>query len=427
MAMFQKIKGTHDILPEDSWKWQYVEHIVRQTMASYGFEEIRTPIFEETGLFARGIGQLTDIVSKEMYTFLDRGKKSLTLKPEGTAPVIRAYIEHSLGERRPVNKLYYISPMFRQENPQAGRLRQFHQFGAELVGSPQPEADVETIALAVDIYRRLGVQDFELKLNSVGDATCRNPYKERLQEFLRPRLDRLCKTCRERFDKNPLRILDCKEPTCQLETAGAPRLIDHLCESCRQHFERVQSLLRALEISFVIDPRLVRGLDYYTRTAFELISGSLGAQNALGGGGRYDYLAEELGGKPTPGVGFAAGIERLLMVMEKDGLLPSPPARVEVFIATLGEEALRWGFATARRLRAHGWRVDLDFLGRSLKAQMKEANRSGARLAIIAGETELQAQKVVVRDLAESVQKEVPMTDLESELQVILGAETPES
>ncbi|MDQ7063495.1 MAG: histidine--tRNA ligase [candidate division KSB1 bacterium] len=421
MPKFQRIKGTHDILPQDARKWRYVEGVVQEVMQRYNFDEIRTPIFEETALFARGIGQLTDIVSKEMYTFLDRGKKSLTLKPEGTAPVIRAFIEHSLGEKKPVHKLYYISPMFRQENPQAGRLRQFHQFGAELVGSAAPEADVETIALAVDIYEQLGLKKYTLKINSVGDATCRAPYKERLKDYLRPRLDKLCRSCQERFDKNPLRILDCKEEGCRAETAEAPLIIDHLCEDCHAHFEAVKSLLSRLGIAFEVDHRLVRGLDYYTRTAFEILSGALGAQNALGGGGRYDLLAEELGGKPTPSVGFAAGIERLLMVLEKENLLSDFDSGPDVFIATLGEEARRWAVQTARQLRQRGLRVDYDFLGRSLKAQMKEANRSGARFALIVGENELQARKVVLRNLSSSEQETVAIDSLVGELEARLG------
>ena len=421
MPQFQRIKGTHDILPQDARKWRYVEGVVQEVMQRYNFDEIRTPIFEETALFARGIGQLTDIVSKEMYTFLDRGKKSLTLKPEGTAPVIRAFIEHSLGEKKPVHKLYYISPMFRQENPQAGRLRQFHQFGAELIGSAAPEADVETIALAVDIYEQLGLKTYTLKINSVGDATCRVPYKERLKDYLRPRLDKLCRSCRERFEKNPLRILDCKEEGCRAETADAPRIIDHLCEDCHRHFEAVKSMLTRLGIAFEVDHRLVRGLDYYTRTAFEIISGELGAQNALGGGGRYDLLAEELGGKPTPSVGFAAGIERLLMVLEKENLLPDFASGPDVFIATLGEEARQWAVQTARQLRQRGLRVDYDFLGRSLKAQMKEANRSGARFALIVGENELQAKEVVLRDLSSSEQENVAIESLAGELETRLG------
>lgn len=416
MAQFHRIKGTHDILPQDARKWRYVEGVVQEVMQRYNFSEIRTPIFEETALFARGIGQLTDIVSKEMYTFLDRGEKSLTLKPEGTAPVIRAFIEHNLGEKKPVHKLYYISPMFRQENPQAGRLRQFHQFGAELIGSPAPEADVETIALAVDIYERFGLKQFTLKINSVGDAACRVPYKEQLQAFLRPRLDKLCRSCQERFEKNPLRILDCKEEGCREQTAEAPRITDHLCEACHHHFEAVKTLLNRLEIAFEVDHRLVRGLDYYTRTAFEIISGSLGAQNALGGGGRYDLLAEELGGKPTPSVGFAAGIERLLMVLEKENLLPEFQEGPDVFIATLGEAAKTWAIPAARRLRRQGFKVDYDFMGRSLKAQMKEANRSGARFALIVGDNELQAGEVVLRDLTTSEQETVAMDTIDEML-----------
>ncbi|RMD96685.1 MAG: histidine--tRNA ligase [Calditrichaeota bacterium] len=412
MPQFRRIKGTHDILPPETGKWRYLENKIHEVMSRYGYREIRTPIFEETGLFARGIGQLTDIVSKEMYTFLDRSKKSITLKPEGTAPVIRAYIEHSLGERRPVNKLYYISPMFRQENPQAGRLRQFHQFGAELIGSPNPEADVETLLLALDVYLELGVKNFTVKINSVGDAKCREPYKKELQNFLRPQLAQLCQTCQQRFDKNPLRILDCKETTCRAITQQAPRLIDHLCEECQTHFQAVLRLLDQQGVAYEVDFRLVRGLDYYTRTAYEIVSESLGAQNALGGGGRYDLLAEELGGKPTPGVGFAAGIERLLMVMEKEQLLPGLENEVDVFFATLGQEARDWAFKQARVLRKAGLRVDQDFLGRSLKAQMKEANRSNALFGVIVGENELSRGTVILRNLRTSTQEEIPFDRL---------------
>lgn len=416
MPQFQRIKGTHDILPEDTPTWRYVEGVVHDIMHRYGFEEIRTPIFEDTALFARGIGQLTDIVSKEMYTFLDRGKKSLTLKPEGTAPVIRAYLEHSMGRRRPVQKLYYLSPMFRQENPQAGRQRQFHQFGAELIGAPQPEADVESITLALDIYHTLGVKGITLKINSVGDAQCREPYKALLKEYLRPRLDKLCKTCQERFDKNPLRILDCKEESCRRETAEAPKLIDHLCEDCRLHMDKVVALLDLQKVAFEIDHRMVRGLDYYTRTAYEIISPVLGAQDALGGGGRYDLLAEELGGNPTPAVGFAAGIERLLIALQREEALPELQPELDVYLAALGDPARQWVLPQARQLRRQGLRVDFDLLGRSLKAQMKEANRSNARFCVIVGDDELARNTVQLRDLKSSAQREIPIADIAQEV-----------
>lgn len=416
MTPFQKIKGTNDILPEEAVYWHYIEQTVREVMQLYGYGEIRTPIFEATGLFARGIGQLTDIVAKEMYTFEDRGKKSITLKPEGTAPVIRAFIEHALGVKRPVNKLFYIAPMFRQENPQAGRFRQFHQFGAELIGSPEPIADVETIALALEIYRRLGLRSFVVKLNSLGDETSRGHYKKMLQDYLRPHLRELCQTCQDRFDKNPLRLLDCKEATCQQLTSTAPRLIDHLDDASASHFAAVRALLDGLGIAYELDHRLVRGLDYYTRTAYEIISDDLGAQSALGGGGRYDLLTEELGGKPTPAVGFAAGIERLLMVLVKQQVLPALKQGVDIFIASLGERAAQWVAKLAHDLRQQNVAVEIDLLGRSLKAQLKEANRSGARYALIVGDQELDSGRLALRDLAQSEQQEIAMQNVVAEL-----------
>lgn len=421
MERIQKVKGTHDILPDDTPAWRYVEQTIHEVMARYAYREIRTPIFEVTPLFARGIGQLTDIVSKEMYTFLDRGRRSLTLKPEGTASVIRAFIENGLGEKRPVNKLYYISPMFRQENPQTGRYRQFHQFGAELIGSPEPVADVETILNLLDIYLALGLRSFVVKINSVGDQNCRDAYKARLKAYLAPRLSRLCRTCQERFDTNPMRILDCKNPICREETDGAPRMIDHLDEASAAHFEGVCNLLQQHGVDYELDHRLVRGLDYYTRTAYEVINHGLGAQNALGGGGRYDLLTEELGGKPTPAVGYAAGIERLLMVLQQENLLPEATPALDVFIACIGPAAQAWASKTVRTLRRAGWRADMDLLGRGLKAQMKEANRSNARFALIAGDRELETRRFVLRDLKRSEQEEVDADSLLTALETRLA------
>lgn len=414
---FQRLKGTRDILPEEIGKWQAAEAVIHQVMARFGFSEIRTPIFEETELFARGIGQLTDIVSKEMYTFADRGDKSLTLRPELTAGVVRAYIENNLGKKQPVNKLYYLGPTFRQENPQAGRLRQFHQFGAEIFGSPDPAADVEAITLSIGIYRAFQLDRFVVKLNSVGDAVCREPYKNTLREYLRPRLNHLCQTCQQRFEKNPLRILDCKEESCRGETAAAPKLFESLCADCSRHFARVRDLLTAAGITYDLDFRLVRGLDYYTRTAYEIVSGQLGAQDALCGGGRYDLLVEELGGAPTPAVGFAAGVERLMMVLEKIAWQPALKPAPAVFMAPLGEAATAWAVQIAQQLRLQGLAVEMDLLSRGLKAQLREANRQQARFAVIVGDNELQNQHATVRDLPNSLQSEVAFADLISYLQ----------
>ncbi|MDZ7364071.1 MAG: histidine--tRNA ligase [candidate division KSB1 bacterium] len=419
---YQKIKGTRDILPDEISRWQAAEAVIHEVMARFGFSEIRTPIFEETELFARGIGQLTDIVSKEMYTFTDRGDKSLTLRPELTAGVVRAFIENNLGKKQPVNKLYYLGPVFRQENPQAGRFRQFYQFGAEIIGAADPAADVETIALALAIYRAFQLDRFVVKLNSVGDAACREPYKQKLRDYLRPRFERLCKTCQQRFEKNPLRILDCKEAGCRAETVDAPKLFDELCEDCSRHFARVQQLLDAAGMQYELDFRLVRGLDYYTRTAYEIISDQLGAQDALCGGGRYDLLVKELGGEATPAVGFAAGVERLMIVLEKMGWQPALKKPPLIFLAPLGEAAVLWAVQTAPLLRQRGWSVDMDLLNRGLKAQLREANRQQARWAVIIGDNELRWQRVTVRDLNSSQQSEVAFADLISYLEKNSGS-----
>ncbi|KAA3619726.1 MAG: histidine--tRNA ligase [Calditrichaeota bacterium] len=417
MKRIKRIKGTQDILPETSFKWQYIENTVRKIMVRYGYHEIRTPMFEMTELFARGIGQLTDIVSKEMYTFTDRSKKSITLRPECTAPVMRAYLENNLGEARPVQKLYYISPMFRQENPQAGRLRQFHQFGVECIGPSAPEADVETILLGLDIYQELGLTNFTVKINSVGDAESRINYKARLKEFLEPHLTRMCHTCQERYDSNPMRILDCKNESCNSILSDAPQIIDSLTTDAREHFNKVLSLLDQNEVEYQIDHRLVRGLDYYTFTAYEFIGGGLGAQNALGGGGRYDLLAEEIGSKKqTCAVGFAAGIERLIMAMEEENLLPQINSGIDVFIATFGGETQDAGFKLARTLRKNDISVHTELMGRSLKAQMREANRSGARFALILGEEEIKTGRAALKDLLQSEQKEIALSDLVDEI-----------
>jgi len=359
-------------------------------MHRYHFLEMRTPVFEMTELFARGIGLLTDIVSKEMYTFADRGKKSLTLKPEMTAAIMRAYIEHKLYAQQPVSKFYYIAPLFRQENPQAGRQRQFHQFGAELIGSNDPLADAEIIALALNIFTEIGLEQLQLRLNSVGDADSRKLYREILKDYIRPRLDQYCPDCQRRFDENPMRILDCKMETCAGLNREAPKITHHLNPASQKHYDQVKDQLNRLKIPFTEDTSLVRGLDYYTHTVFEVTSSQLGAQNAICGGGRYDLLAEELGGQPAPAVGFAAGMERAIMVAEAQGLSLGRLPAVDVFLAALGGQARNQALTWLRNLREAGLNTETDFQNRSVKAQMREANRLGARFVILLGDQELE-------------------------------------
>jgi histidyl-tRNA synthetase len=416
---FKSIKGTKDILPDESGRWQFVEQAIRSVMHAFNYDEIRTPLFEETSLFARGIGELTDIVGKEMYTFTDRSETSLTLKPEMTASVIRAYIQHNLGERQPLTKVFYISPMFRQERPQAGRLRQFHQFGAEAIGGSNAVIDAECIALAVAVYEHLGVKNFSVKINSVGCEKCRPAYKEQLRAFLRAVYDNLSPESQARLEQNPLRILDSKDGGDAALTAQAPLIKDHLCEECSRHFDRLQSALSLLKIPFTVDGRIVRGLDYYTKTAFEIITGDLGSQDALAGGGRYDLLTEQLGGKPTPAVGFAAGIERLLMVMEKQGIQPVDGVHPQVYIAAADEHGKRWALEKASELRRAGISCETDMLERSLKAQMREADRQHAEAVIVVGEHELLQRQVTLKRMSSGEQTAIPAEGLVTELRRI--------
>ncbi|MCZ7555909.1 MAG: histidine--tRNA ligase [Bacteroidia bacterium] len=408
--MYKNVKGTRDLLPADTVAWNFVEQVIRDVMAKYCYGEIRTPVFEDTAVFTRGIGEETDIVGKEMYTFLDKGGSSLTLRPEMTAPVIRAFIQHNMGEQSALNRLYYIGPMFRQERPQAGRFRQFHQFGFECIGLPSPVCDAEIIAMAAEIYRRLGI-GYTLKLNSVGDASCRPQYREALQAYLRGVYDRLTPESQRRTESNPMRVLDSKDEGDREATADAPVILDYLSPECQEHFEAVTALLTKLGIAYTIDPRLVRGLDYYTRTAFEFVSSDLGSQDALGGGGRYDALVEQLGGKPTPSVGFASGIERLLMVMEKMAF-PFPAPQPDVYIVALDNESRSWAFETAVTLRSLNLAVDLDYAARSMKAQMREANRGGARSVLIVGEAELARKTAVLKNMADGSQTDLPFDQI---------------
>ncbi len=396
---FRTIKGTKDILPDEIAGWQHVESTVRRVMHNFNYREIRTPAFEQTGLFARSIGELTDIVSKEMYTFLDRSEESLTLRPEGTAAALRAYIQNNLGEQSPLTKLYYIGPMFRQERPQAGRLRQFHQFGAEVLGASSPLLDVEMMILPLEIYKQLGIDLFSLKINSVGCEKCRPAYKKLLQTELRNVSSQLSADSQARIEQNPLRVLDSKDEKDRELTGNMPLMHKHLCDECASQFASVQALLNALAIKYEVDGRLVRGLDYYTKTAFEITSTALGSQDALAGGGRYDLLVEELGGKSTPGVGFAAGIERLLMVLSKLGKNEQNQTAPVLYFVGLDEPARTWAFLKASELRRKGICAEIDYLGRSVKSQMREANRQSADYVIVVGEQELKTKAAKLKNM----------------------------
>lgn len=414
--MIQAVKGAKDILPEESFLWQRLEAGLRALARAYHYEEIRVPSFEETELFVKGTGETTDIVGKEMYTFRDKGERSITLKPEGTPSVIRAYLEHGLDGKAPLFKVYYLERMYRQEKPQAGRLRQFSQFGAEALGSLDPALDAEMLDLAWKVCEIAGLKQIELRLSSIGCPVCRPAYKAMIKDKLVPRTGELCGDCKERLEKNPLRVLDCKVEHCRDLTRDIPSILDYLCPECREHFVKVKTYLADLKIPCVLDTRLVRGLDYYTKTVFEIISTNLGTQSALPAGGRYDGLVETLGGKPTPGVGFACGIERLLLAMEKEGVVWKDENRLAVFIATLGEEAKKAGFKLGQELRHQGFSCEMDFLSRSLKAQMREADRLQARYVLILGEDELKKKVVMLRDMATKEQKEIPLAGVAAAL-----------
>jgi len=412
---YRSIKGTKDILPSETASWLQVETVIRTVMNDFAYREIRTPIFEQTSLFTRSIGELTDIVSKEMYTFPDRSDESLTLRPEGTASTLRAYIQNNLGEQSPLTKVFYLGPMFRQERPQAGRLRQFHQFGAEALGSSSPQLDVETMLLPLEIYKRLGIAECSLKVNSVGCEKCRPRYKELLSDELRKIREKLSSESRARVEQNPLRVLDSKNEGDQKLAAHLPLMKDHLCEECRLHFSQVQKLLQKVGIKNTIDGRLVRGLDYYTKTAFEITSSHLGSQDALAGGGRYDLLVAELGGKPTPGVGFAAGIERAIMVLDKLGKAKYEHSGPVIFIAALDERSREWAFAQCSELRARGISAELDYLDRSVKAQLREANRLNAKFVVVIGENELQSGSAKLKNMSTGEERAISLARFSAE------------
>ena len=405
-------RGTKDILPDTVGDWLYVENKIRSLCQRFGYQEIRTPMFEHTELFQRGIGEGTDVVDKEMYTFQDRGDRSITLRPENTASAVRAYLQNKLYGDNALTKLFYIGSMFRYDRPQAGRMREFHQFGVEAIGEINPAVDAEIILLAMKLLEGLGLKDLELYINSVGCPKCRSKYREMLQDFFRDKLEDLCEDCQSRFERSPMRILDCKRDSDKPYMAEAPRITDCLCDECSEHFNRLQKYLTKSGVRFSIDPRLVRGLDYYTKTAFEIKYPPLGAQSAVAGGGRYDGLIEEMGGNPTPAVGFATGLERVLLALEKQGLLPDKKNDVDVYVVALGERAQEEAFKLVMDLRDAGLNAAVDYAGRSMKAQMKQANKLNARYAAIMGDDELADGVVVLRDMAGSEQEKLPVNKL---------------
>ena len=403
-------KGMKDVLPSQSYKWQYVEETARQVAKTFGFKEIRTPVLEHTELFLRGVGDTTDIVNKEMYTFTDKGNRSVTLKPEGTAGVARSFVENGMLNDGLPAKMYYFSPAFRYERPQAGRLREHHQFGVELYGSANPQADAEVITLVDIFYKRLGLKEVKLQINSIGCAECRKAYSAALKEYFKPRLNEMCADCNSRFEKNPLRILDCK--VCKAITANAPAITDYLCDDCGAHFKEVQKLLKLSGVEFTVNPSIVRGLDYYSRTVFEFVSNAAGAQGTVCGGGRYDTLLQQIGEKPVPAVGFGGGIERLLMVMEAEGVNIPEPQKTRIYVAGMDEKSREAAFKIVNELRFKGISAESDLMERSVKAQFKYADKLGAEYVAVIGENELSSGEVNIKKMSDGTQAAVKFADI---------------
>jgi histidyl-tRNA synthetase len=403
------IRGFNDILPDEIGKWQFVEETAREVFEGFGFSEIRIPILERTELFARGIGEATDIVEKEMYTFADKSGNSLTLRPEATASMARAYLEHQIYTFDPVAKFYCIGPMFRYERPQKGRYRQFYQIDAEVFGVDNPMVDAEIIVMLIHFLERVGLEKLELQINSLGDRKCRPRYRQELISFLTKRSFQLCEDCQRRIQTNPLRIFDCKVKTCQEAIADAPKVIDFICDECHVHFDKVLEYVQLAGLNYILNPRMVRGLDYYTRTAFEVVSYQLGSQNAVTGGGRYDNLFQEIGGPDIPGIGFAIGMERLISLLPKNKEFVQYP---HLFIAALGDETAKKAYQLINQLHLEGIRAELDYEGRSLKSQMRKADKLKARYVLIMGEEELKKGRAVLRNMEDKSQEEIPLGDL---------------
>lgn len=410
-------KGTKDTMPRDSYKVQYIEREFSELCRLYGFREVRTPMFESTELFNRGVGETTDIVQKEMYTFEDLGHRSITLKPEGTSPAVRAFIEsHDYAEMQPT-KYYYDTPCFRYERPQAGRLREFHQFGVENFGTPDMMADAEVIALASDFIKKIGIEDVELRINSVGCRECRPVYRKALQDYLRPYYEDLSDISKDRFEANPMRIIDSKDITDQRIAKDAPYMLDYLCDDCKAAFEALKTNLDAMGISYVVDPRIVRGLDYYTKTAFEFVTTKIGAQGTVCGGGRYDHLVEEIGGPSIPGVGFGLGKERLLILMEQNDIIVDDPNVPDISVSFIGDKARLYALDLVHKLRACGVSAIIDTLNRNLKGQMKYANKLNARYSVVIGENEIEKGIVTLKNMNSGEQKEINAIDITKEIE----------
>ena len=412
----QAPKGTHDILPSEVYKWHYIETIIRETCNLFGFKEIRIPVFEHTELFLRSVGDTTDIVQKEMYTFEDKGGRSITLRPEGTAGVVRSFIENGMSSLPQPVKVYYLVTAYRYENVQKGRYREHNQFGVEVFGAKGPEAEAELISMVSLILDRLGVKDVSLNINSIGCPSCRVEYHNELKKYLSANLENLCGTCKTRFEKNPMRILDCKEKTCFDITVNAPLITHYLCDECNGHFEKLKAILKEQNIGFKINPKIVRGLDYYTKTVFEFVSNSIGAQGTVCGGGRYDGLIEECGGMPTPGLGFGMGRERLLFVVENSGFEIPQERKPDLFIASIGDRAKEYAGKMVFELRKQGFAVQVDLLNRSLKAQMKYADKLEARLVLVLGDDEIDAGIAKLRVMATGEEKEIKLQHIAEEL-----------
>lgn len=416
----KKIKGTEDVLPKDSYRWQFVEDVMRKESAAYGFKEIRTPVFEHTELFARGVGQTTDVVQKEMYTFDTKGGESVTLRPEGTAGAARAVLEHGLvNDSLPIKASYFVS-CYRYEKPQAGRLREFHQFGLECYGTQSPVADAELICAAQSIFDRLGIKQLRLEINSIGCPTCRAEYHKALKEYFYGYKDELCETCNSRLEKNSMRILDCKSPVCSKIAQGAPKITDYLCDECKEHFASVQKYLDAAGVEYTVNPTIVRGLDYYTKTVFEFVTDFIGAQGTVCGGGRYDGLIEELGGKHLPSLGFAMGIERLLMLMDKQGIEIPKPSTCDLYVAVMGESASLKSFEIIKAVRSCGLIAETDIVGRGLRAQMKYADKIGAKFSMVLGDNEIEQGKAVIKNMSSGEQTEIVLDDTFAEKFMVL-------
>ena len=397
-------KGTNDILPGESWKWQVIEREIRKICEEFCVREIRTPVFEHTELFQRGVGDTTDVVEKEMYTFLDKGERSVTLRPEGTASAARSFIEHGMFNDPQPTKLYYLISCYRYEKPQAGRYREFRQFGVEYFGSQQPSIDAELMALPMLLYQRIGLKNLHLNINSIGCPDCRRAYNDALRAYLKPHYDELCDTCKRRYEKNPMRIIDCKSPVCKEIVKDAPKLLDHICSECAGHFRAVQQYLDAMGIAYEIDPYIVRGLDYYTKTVFEIVAENKNSNNTICGGGRYDGLVQELGGNPTPACGFALGMERLLLTLEEQGVKLPQPLGAQVFVGHIGDAAALAAQQLVMDLRTAGLTAEKDHLARSVKAQMKYANKINAQYSLILGDEEIAKKQVRLKNMADGTE-----------------------